>query len=128
MIKVDCRELTFNEQLALASHFSDGLEGRAVVLAKDEFIVFDVLKNPEPGEGEVEKLVREFTSARKDSANYSVEREDGVLVVRSPDPVKAGGERRTGSLPPNLKKCPFCGFVTPYDEMYTVHIRAHGFT
>ena len=128
MIKVDCRELTFNEQLALAAHLSDGFEGKAVALAKDEFIVLDVLEPPGPGEDEVEKLVKEFISGRRDSGDYSLEKSGDRLVVRSPDPLKASGERRTGFLPPNLKKCPFCGFVTQYDEMYTVHVRAHGFT
>jgi hypothetical protein len=49
-----------------------------------------------------------------------------TLVVHSADPVAASQKRTTEKLPPNLFKCPFCSFVTPYEELYTVHTRLHG--
>jgi len=132
LIQVDCHELTFDEQLALAGDLSDALGGRALALAlvKDETIVFDALQAPGAQRGEVEEVVRKFLSGRKESRYYSSEWDGTVLVVRSADPLaRSCGKKDSGQmLPPNLLKCPFsgCGFVTPHQELLTVHVRSHG--
>ena len=130
-VSIDCRELTVDEEIALAAALSDGLEGRAFALVKDETIVFDSLQSPEPQKQEVEEVVREFLSKRRDAKHYSCEWAGTALVVHSADPLaRSRGRKDSGQmLPPNLLKCPFsgCGFVTPYQELYAVHVRAHGF-
>ena len=128
MIEVDCREMAVDEQIALASAISDGLGGRAVALVKDAMIVIDALSGTVPA-SEVLPLVRDFVSKRKDAQHYSVEQDGDVIVVHTPDPLaRSRGRKDTGQLlPPNLLKCPFCSFVTPYQELYFVHVRAHGF-
>jgi hypothetical protein len=128
LIEVDCREMAVDEQIALASAISDGLGGRAVALVKDAMIVIDALSGRVPA-SEVLPLVRGFVSKRKDAQHYSVEQDGDVIVVHTPDPLaRSRGRKDTGQLlPPNLLKCPFCSFVTPYQELYYVHVRAHGF-
>ena len=128
MIDVDCREMTVDEQIALASAISDGLAGRAVALVKDTKIVLDTLSGTVPA-GEVLALVRTFVSKRGEAEHYSVELSGEEITVHTPDPLaRSRGRRDTGQLlPPNLLKCPFCSFVTPYQELYFVHVRAHGF-
>lgn len=128
MIEVDCREMAVDEQIALASAISDGLGGRAVALVKDAMIVIDALSGTVPA-SEVLPLVRDFVSKRKDAQHYSVELKEGIIFVHTPDPLaRSRGRKDTGQLlPPNLLKCPFCSFVTPYQELYFVHVRAHGF-
>jgi len=127
MITIDCHEISTDEQLALASSISDALQGKGVALTRDKDIVIDSLLGPPPDFVEVEAMVRRFIGKRHDSTHYSVERIGDMLVVHSPDPMKAARGRRSAQLPENLKKCPFCGFVTPYDELYNVHLRSHGF-
>jgi hypothetical protein len=127
LISIDCAELTVDEQLALAAAISDGLEGLALALVKDTKIVLDQMSNQEPDPSRVEAIVRRFISRRKDSQYYSLEREGTTFVVHSPDPLARARGRREGELPKNLLKCPFCSFVTPYQELYDVHFRSHGF-
>jgi hypothetical protein len=128
MIEVECAEMTVDEQLALASTISDGLAGKAVALIKDSKIVLDALSGEATPE-EVERLVRDFASKRKDPAEWSVEGSGASIVVHSSDPLsRSRGRKDTGQmLPDNLFKCPFCPFVTPYEELYVVHYRSHGF-
>ena len=128
MIEVDCKEMTVDEQIALASAISDGLSGRGMALVKDAMIVIDTISG-KISAGDVLELVRNFVTKRKDAQNYSVESEDDRIIVHTPDPLaRSRGRRDTGQLlPPNLLKCPFCSFVTPYQELYNVHVRSHGF-
>ena len=126
MIVIDCHELTVDEQLALASSLSDQLQGRAIALVRDEDIVFDVMRGNDLDQGQIESLVKQFISRRKESEHYSVERKGETLVVHSADPLARGRGRMEGRLPDNLLQCPFCPFVTPYQEAYVVHVRSHG--
>lgn len=128
MIKVDCSEMTLDDQLALASAISDGLGGRAVALVKDDKLVLDTLSN-KVDVGQVASVVRGFTSKRKDARYYSVETDGDEVKVHTPDPLaRSRGRKDTGQLlPDNLMKCPYCPFVTPYEELYNVHVRSHGF-
>ena len=128
MITIDCHELTTDEELALASAISDALHGRGIALTRDKDIVIDSLLGTPPDFVEIEAMVRRFIGKRHDSAHYSVERMEDMLVIHSPDPIKAAHGRRTAQLPDNLMKCPFCGFVSPYEETYNVHLRSHGFS
>ena len=128
MIQVDCSEMTLDDQLALASAISDGLGGRVVAAVKDADIVLDTLTGT-VSQGDVMVIVRSFVSKRKDARQYSVESEGDRIIVHTPDPLaRSRGRKDTGQLlPPNLLKCPFCNFVTPYQELYDVHFRSHGF-
>jgi len=125
---IDCKELTVDEQLALAGALSDAFEGRVFALVKDETIVFDTIHAPGPQKQEVEEIVGRFLSKRKDSSYYSSQWDGSTLVLHSADPLaRSRGRKDSGQmLPPNLPKCPFCGFVTPYQELYDVHFRSHG--
>jgi hypothetical protein len=127
MISIECREMTVDEQLALASSISEGLAGKGVALVKDSSIVLDMMSEVEAGE--VVALVRIFVSKRKDAQYYSVGAEGEHIIVHTPDPLsRSRGRKDTGQLlPDNLLKCPFCPFVTPYQELYNVHFRSHGF-
>jgi hypothetical protein len=130
VISVSCAELTVDEQLALEVMLGDALGGRALVLNKGDEIVLDQLTDDRVTVGDVLPTVERFVSKRKDSQLYRVVAEGQKLVVSSADPVAAARSRkenRARTVPPNLKQCPFCGFVTPYEEMYIVHVRAHGF-
>ena len=128
MIEVECSEMTFDEQLALASALSEGLSGGAVALVKDSRIVFDALTGV--GLDEVVGIVKGFVSKRKDAQYYSVEAKGDEITVHTPDPLaRSRGRKDPGQLlPDNLLKCPFfgCGFVTPFQELYDIHVRAHG--
>ena len=133
---VDCNELTMDEELALAGEISDSLRGEGIALVNGPTIVFDAFSNDgRVDEALVERTVRDFISRRNDHEFYSVEKAvDGgggggtSLIVHSADPVAAARRRRaTEKLPPNLMRCPFCPFVTPYEELYVIHVRSHGF-
>ena len=128
MIEVDCSEMTVDEQIALASAISDGLGGKGMALVKDTKIVLDTISGKVTA-GEVLALVRDFAKRRKEPQSYSVVSDGDEIVVHTPDPLaRSRGRRDTGQLlPPNLSKCPFCSFVTPYQELYNVHVRSHGF-
>jgi hypothetical protein len=126
MILVDCSELSSNEKLALASQLSDNLEGVAVALVKGEDIVLDPLPGGRPEPSAVKDSVIDFISRRKDAAHYAVEAAGERIVIRSADPVSASRKKKQNQLPPNLKPCPFCGFVTQYDDLLMLHTRLHG--
>jgi hypothetical protein len=126
MILVDCSELSANEKLALASRLSDELEGVAVALIKGEDIILDALSDERPDPSAVKDSVTDFVSRRKDAAHYAVEVAGERIVVRSADPVSAIRKKKQNQLPPNLKPCPFCGFVTQYDDLLMLHVRLHG--
>jgi len=126
-LEIDCSELTADEQLALAGEITEALGGKGIALPKGRMIVFDPLEGGGVDDRAVEEAVRDFLSRRKDSSRYSAERKGGKLVVHSPDPVAAGRSANLERLPPNLLKCPFCPFITTYEELYIVHCRSHGF-
>ena len=117
--------MTVDEQLALAAAISDGLVGRALALVKDTQIVVDPLSNPDPDPSDVAAIIRSFLSKRKEAEYYSLNADGERFVVRSADPLARARGRKEMSLPANVLKCPWCGFVTQYQEMYTVHVRAH---
>lgn len=126
MILVDCSELSANEKLALASELSDKLEGVAVALVKGEDVVLDPLSDERPEPSAVIEFVKDFISRRKDAAHYAVEVTGERVVVRSADPVSAMRKKKQNRLPPNLKQCSFCGFVTEYEDLLMLHTRLHG--
>ncbi|MDA4124102.1 MAG: hypothetical protein OK438_01435 [Thaumarchaeota archaeon] len=127
MIDVDCSELTTDEQLALASEISDALEGRWVALVRDQKIVLGQVTGGELDKGVVQSVVEDFVSRRKGHEWYSLERKGDTLFVHGADPIPAMEKRPKPGLPPNVLQCPFCPFVTPYQEALVVHTRAHGF-
>jgi hypothetical protein len=127
VIAVDCSELTTDEQLALASEISDALAGKWVALIRDKKIVFGPVLGGEFDQGIVEAAVRDFVGRRKEHQWFSVEWEGDKLLVHSADPIRALERRDRPGLPPNVLKCPFCSFVTTYQEAYVVHTRSHGF-
>ena len=127
LIQVDCSEMTLDDQLALASAISDGLAGKGEALIKDSKVVVDAISKVDAGE--VVRIVQGWVSKRKDAGHYSVESDGDRVVVRTPDPLaRSRGRKDTGQLlPDNLLKCPYCAFVTPYQELYDVHMRSHLF-
>ena len=129
MVSIDCRELTFDEQLALAGALSDQLGGKDVALIKDSSIVFDQISGRPPAIPQLESIIRAFVARQKDARHYSVEVEGDVITIRSPDPLaRSRGRKDTGEfLPENVLKCPYCAFVTPFQELYDVHLRSHLF-
>ena len=127
MLQIDCSELSPDEKLTLASEISDALEGRALALVKLDAIVFDQLSDEKVGVDTLQPIVSDFVS-----------REERLAVLRS------GGERgdRDGTFgrphrgseeedrvhpAADLRQCPYCSFITQYEEEYTVHVRAHLF-
>jgi len=124
-ITVDCHELTTDEELALAGAVTEAMGGDGVALVKNGQIVVDTTPGHVVILDLVQRAVSDFISRRKDSRLYSIEAKGDTITVRSPDPVAAIHRKKPG-LPPNLWKCPFCSFVTPYEESYTVHFRSHG--
>jgi hypothetical protein len=127
MNEIDCRELTADEQLALAGAITGALQGKGVALVRGSSIVIDWLGG-EPADDEAAlAAILEFLARRHEANQYTVEKGARGWVLHSPDPVRASKRRRQAGLPPNLMKCPFCSFVTPYEEEYVVHYRSHGF-
>lgn len=126
MIEVECKEITLDEQLALASAITEGLEGKGVALVNDTSVVIDSISKVDFAD--VLNVVKSFISRRKDTGLYSLDTVRDSIIVRSPDPLaKSRGRKDPGQiLPPNVLKCPYCGFVTQFEEAYTVHVRAHG--
>jgi hypothetical protein len=116
-----------DEELALAGEITESLRGAAIALPKGEKIVIDSITGPPPDVRLVEAAVEDFVRRRRDAADYSVEMRGDTIVVHSPDPIAASHRARPERLPPNLFKCPFCPFVTPYEELYVVHYRSHGY-
>jgi len=127
LISIKCNELSTDEQLALAEAITAGMDGVALALVRGDEVVLDQLGDASPKMDAVELIVKDFLSRRSDPSHYSYEVSGEKIVVHSPDPVKAMRERRKPTLPDNVFKCPFCPFVTPYEEMYVVHYRSHGF-
>lgn len=127
MIVVDCSELSSEDKLGIADEISDALSGRAFALVKLDSVVIDQLTDEPVSASEILKVVKEFVSTRKDGRYYSVEQVAEKIVVHPADPIDASNKRRDNQLPPNVKQCPFCPFVTPYDEAYQVHLRSHLF-
>ena len=126
-LDVDCSELSTDEELALAEHLTGFLSGRAVALVNNGKIVFDIISGSQLDAGEVETAVRDFIGRRNDSHLYSVERAGDSIVVHPPDPIASSRMRRPATMPPNVYQCPFCGFVTPYKEVYQTHSVIHYF-
>lgn len=127
MLRIDCSELSADEKLALASAISDKLEGRALALSSGDAIVLDQLTDESLSVETVKPIVADFISRRKDGPLYSLELHGETIVVRSADPVRSMRQKTENTLPPNLKQCPMCSFITQYDEEYTVHVRSHYF-
>lgn len=127
LIVIKCAELTTDEQLALAESVTESMSGKVLALARGKDVVLDLLDDEAPQSGAVEAAVKFFLAKRADAEHYSFERDGDTIVIHSPDPVKAERHRRVPGLPDNLYKCPFCPFVTPYEEAYVVHYRSHGF-
>ncbi|MDV3277497.1 MAG: hypothetical protein LYZ69_03400 [Nitrososphaerales archaeon] len=125
VIVIDCSELTANEKLVLASKISERLAGSALALSRGDDLVVDQLNDGELEPDAVLSIVKEFIS-KAEGPGYSLEQVKGRIVVHSPKPADRRSKRKN-QLPPNLKQCPFCPFITPYDEAYTVHLRAHLF-
>lgn len=127
MIVIDCSELSSDEKLALADRISDELSGKALALVKLNSLVIDQLTDQPVGASQVLEIVKAFVSTREDAQWYSVETKGETIMVHSADPVASAHRKRDNQLPPNVKQCPFCPFVTPYEEMYQVHMRSHLF-
>jgi hypothetical protein len=127
LAEIDCKELRVNEQLALAGAVTEFLAGRGFALAKGRTIVIDDLLGTKIDVETVKEAVTQFLARRKDSGHYSLEIEGETIVVHSPDPIAAARPEKMNQLPPNLYKCPYCPFVTQYEEAYVVHTRAHLF-
>ncbi|MBI3841314.1 MAG: hypothetical protein HY297_05130 [Thaumarchaeota archaeon] len=128
VVTIDCKELTADEKLALAAEISDSTAGKAVALVKGSSIAIDDFSGEAQSLERVAGLVADFLARRAKPDLYSFETMGDTIFIHSPDPIAALHGRRQNQLPDNIKQCPFCGFVTPYDEEYTVHVRAHGFT
>jgi hypothetical protein len=126
VIVIDCSELSTDEKLALAAQISDDMSGSVFALVKGTDIVLDALTREKPELPEVKVVVADFISRRKDGSDYSIDVSGDQITVHSADPVAALRKRRQSELPPNLKECPYGAFVTEYEELYTVHVRAHG--
>lgn len=126
MILIDCSELDVDEKLALASTISDEMGGRVLALVKGKNIVLDVISGEKPEVLTVRSIVSDFISSREDGSHYSLDVSGDRIVVHPADPIPALRRKPERELPPNVRQCPFCGFITEYDELYMVHVRAHG--
>jgi hypothetical protein len=127
VLSIDCKELSADEKLALASEISDSQEGRVLALVKMDSIVFDRLTDEKLAMETIQPIVGDFVSRRKDGQYYSIEVRGDTIVVHSADPVAASKKKTENALPPNLLQCPYCSFLTEYQEEYDVHVRAHLF-
>jgi hypothetical protein len=125
MIKVDCSELTQDEQLALAASISDELQGRSLALVDGASIVIDRISGPKLDVAQLVHLVERFISRRKGANYYSVEKQEGKIVVHSPDPVAAKRTRTHYHVPPGAYQCPSCGLILPDEGRYQIHLRTH---
>ena len=126
MLQVDCSELSGDEKLALASEISDRLGGMAIALVKSDMVVIDDFREPPIDIETLRAIVSGFVSERRESHQYSLEVDGERLVVHSAEPATLS-QKAENALPPNLKQCPMCSFITQYDEEYTVHVRSHYF-
>ena len=124
MTKVDCSELTQDEQLALAASISYALQGKSFALVNGNSIVIDRISGPELEAAQLMHLVEKFVSKRKDANHYSVERRGNLIVVRSPDPIATNRTRTRYRMPPGVCQCPTCGLILPKGR-YQLHLRSH---
>jgi hypothetical protein len=127
LILIDCSELAADEKLSLAMQISEKLDGMAIALVKGENIVLDEISDEKPELSVVKDAVEDFISRRKDADRYPMEEVGSRIIVHSTDPVTAERKRAQNQLPPNIRQCPNCAFVTPYEEEYSVHVKAHLF-
>jgi hypothetical protein len=125
MLRVDCRDLSNDEKAALAGEISDELDGRAIALIKLNSIVFDRLDGSEVTPESILAAVSRFISERTGSVGYSYQLEGDVITVHATIPAHADKQIDRSQLPPNLMQCPYCSFITQYQEEYNVHLRAH---
>jgi len=125
MVRIDCSELTRDEQLALASAISDGLEGVGVALIKGNDIVVDQLAARKVEVGSVVPIVTGFVSKRTDPSLYVLDVSGDVIRLHSPDPIAARSKRNRSRLPPDVFQCPACGLILPSQEKYEDHMRMH---
>ena len=105
MIQTDCREMTLDEQLALSSSISEGLQGRWVALVNGNKIVIDEFLG-KVSASEVSTLVRGFVSKRKYAKYFTVDAEGERFTVHTPDPLARNRGSKAAGLPDNLLKCP----------------------
>ena len=89
-------------------------------------LVLDVSDQATLGVDEVNRIVWGFISRRKDAKYYTLSVAGEVITVHPPVPVAKESRRNPELLPPNLMRCPYCGYVTQYEEEFVVHTRAHG--
>jgi ribosomal protein S12 methylthiotransferase accessory factor YcaO len=127
LTEVDCRELTADEQIALAGAITDALRGSGIALVKGRKIVLDRLSGAQLDLHAVDSAIAGFIRRRKDASHYSIERQGDRIVVHSPDPIAGARAGKHEGLPPNLFKCPYCAYATPYEEAYEVHYKSHLF-
>jgi hypothetical protein len=127
MLRVDCTELTADEKLALASEISDALGGKAIALSQGDHIVLDQLTDEAVTVDAVQPIVSGFLSRRREGEFYWSEVQGETIVVHSADPIAASHRKPESTLPPNLRQCPYCSFITEYEEEYVVHTRSHLF-
>lgn len=125
MIKVDCSELTQDEQLALAASISDELQGKSLALVNGDSIVIDWISGPKLDAAQLVRLVGKFVSKRKDANHYAVEKLEDEIVVHSPDPLAAKKTRTHYHSPPGAYQCPACGLILPDEGKYRTHVRTH---
>src|SRR5215471_1438758 len=104
---------------------SESLVGKAVALSKGEDLVLDVFPGANVVERDVEKLVREFVSRRKEPDYYSVELDKGRIVVRSQIGFGPRVKKFTNRVPPGVHQCPACGVVLGDEPAYLRHLRIH---
>jgi hypothetical protein len=96
VIEVDCHEMTFDDQLSLASVISERLEGRAVALVKDDKLVLDMISEA-VSVAEVPGAVNDFVLRRRDAQYYSVESDGDSIMVHTPDPLaRSRGRKDSG--------------------------------
>jgi hypothetical protein len=122
LIEIDCREIP-DQVLALATYIGDRSDGVAVPLVKNDRIVFDEIV---PGGLDLDATARsvgEFITENDLGCTLTVENE--VVVVHSP--ILRKRSKNMNTLPPGLLQCPYCSYVTQYQEELTVHTRAHLF-
>jgi hypothetical protein len=125
MIKIDCSELTQDEQLALASTISEELQGRSLALVRGSDIVIDRLSGPDLDGPQLVQLVGRFIAKRTDPALYEIESEDDTIMVHGPDPIAAKRSRTVHKVPPGAFQCPACGLLLPDEGRYQTHVRTH---
>jgi hypothetical protein len=122
LIEIDCKEIP-DQILSLATYLGDRNEGEVIPLVKNDRIVLDEVV---PGGLDLDATVRsvgEFISENDLGCTFTVEKE--TVVVHSP--VLRKRSKNLNELPPGLLQCPYCSYVTEYQEELTVHTRAHLF-